>query len=80
MKGKCFLPTTIPYETYRKYMLGAKLLIMSPPATIKPLKIATGLAPKDDTHMLQTGPKGKAGETFLVNTRKKFSLWKCFLQ
>lgn len=55
-------------------MLGAKLLIMRPPATIKPLKIATGLAPKDDTHILQTGPRGKAGKTFLVNisTRKNF--------
>lgn len=62
MKGRCFLPTTIPYETYRKYMLGAKLLIMRPPATIKPLKIATGLAPKDDTHILQTGPRRKKQE------------------
>lgn len=55
-------------------MLGAKLLIMRPPATIKPLKIATGLAPKDDTHILQTGPRGKAGESFLVNAsmRKNF--------
>lgn len=55
-------------------MLGAKLLIMRPPATIKPLKIATGLAPKDDTHILQTGPRRKAGKTFLVNisTRKNF--------
>lgn len=74
MKERFFLPTTIPYEIYRKYMLGAKLLIMRPPATIKPLKIATGLAPKDDTHILQTGPRGKAGKTFLVTTsiRKNF--------
>lgn len=43
-------------------MLGAKLLIMRPPATIKPLKIATGLAPKDDTHTLQTGPRGEKQE------------------
>lgn len=72
MKGRCFLPTTIPYETYRKYMLGAKLLIMRPPATIKPLKIATGLAPNDDTHILQTGPREKkTGKTFLVNTSTK---------
>lgn len=68
-------------------MLGAKLLIIRPPATIKPLKIATGLAPKDDTHMLQTGPREKAGKTFVVNSsnrknlkktkKKPLRLWKC---
>lgn len=57
-------------------MLGAKLLIIRPPATIKPLKIATGLAPKDDTHMLQTGPREKAGKTFVVNSSNRKNLKK----
>ncbi len=40
-------------------MLGAKALSINPPATITPLKMVTGRAPKFTTQKLQTGPGGE---------------------
>ena len=37
--------------------MGAKALSISPPATITPLKMVTGRAPKLSTQALQTGPE-----------------------
>lgn len=40
----------------RNWTLGAKALSIRPPATMTPLKIVTGRAPKLSTQALQTGP------------------------
>ena len=39
--------------------MGAKALSIRPPATIIPLKMVTGRAPKLSTQALQTGPVGE---------------------
>lgn len=43
----------------RNCTFGAKALSIRPPATITPLKMVTGRAPKLSTQALQTGPEGK---------------------
>lgn len=43
----------------RNWTFGAKALSIRPPATITPLKIVTGRAPKLSTQALQTGPNGE---------------------
>lgn len=46
----------------RNWTLGAKALSIRPPATITPLKMVTGRAPKLSTQALQTGPEGEEGK------------------
>lgn len=43
----------------RNSTLGAKALSIRPPATITPLKMVTGRAPKFSTQALQMGPGGE---------------------
>lgn len=43
----------------RNSTLGAKALSIMPPATITPLKMVTGRAPKFSTQTLQMGPGGR---------------------
>lgn len=43
----------------RNWTFGAKALSIRPPATITPLKMVTGRAPKLSTQALQTGPEGE---------------------
>lgn len=52
--------------------MGAKALSIRPPATITPLKMVTGRAPKLSTQALQTGPEGKRKETETVKEWKRY--------
>ena len=45
----------------RNWTFGAKALSIKPPATITPLKMVTGRAPKLSTQALQIGPEREDG-------------------
>lgn len=56
----------------RNWTFGAKALSIRPPATITPLKMVTGRAPKLSTQALHTGPTGKeARKTNRVEGRER---------
>ncbi|TNN70591.1 hypothetical protein EYF80_019175 [Liparis tanakae] len=62
---------TCAWEKMRNWTFGAKALSIRPPATMTPLKIVTGRAPKLSTQALQTGPEG---EEYRCKKRKHKSI------
>lgn len=55
----------------RNWTFGAKALSIRPPATITPLKMVTGRAPKLSTQALQTGPNGEELEIKTAGKRER---------
>lgn len=51
--------------------MGAKALSISPPETMTPLKMVTGLAPKFTTQALQMGPVQKDESILLLENGKR---------
>lgn len=57
----------------RNWTFGAKALSIRPPATITPLKMVTGRAPKLSTQALQIGPEGEGREESQRKIQKNVS-------
>ncbi len=59
-----------PIGKYEKLNIGCKALSISPPETMTPLKMVTGLAPKFTTQALQMGPVWKDECIILLDNEK----------